>query len=335
MNQRQKFKIQDYLRYFKENASDLLPGSLHVDSGIPGKHITLIGTLGGDETPATVSMIKLHKLLKNNPDLLKSGKITFIMGNEQAFRQNVPYLHEKLNLAFKEVTSGSYEGKRAATIIEFLTTQKPDLVLDFHTSAIGEMRMIKYRKEQMAHIGIMENISDISYYAAFENGAIPGRLVDYATNLGLTAFSIECGNIKSKKSIGITFDHMLRTLEYFEMIEKKVVPKMMQDRVVETVQMFDVREVIKPGYNFRFNAHNVKTGMPIKKGEIYATFDGGYHVAHEDCYLFLPNKNARARDFDAGYLCKIYKFKRDVEKPENKEKESTEEVDDKESDSSK
>jgi succinylglutamate desuccinylase len=319
MNQRQQLKLKDYLRYFLDNTSPNLPGSIEIDSGISGKHIVLVGALGGGELPAAVSMIKLHKLLKNNPGTLLNGKVTMILGNPQAFKQGDEYLHDPLNRAFKTETSNSYEGKRAATIKTYLAETKPDLVLDFHTSEIGEMRMITYPKEIMAQIKIMENISDISYYAAFKAEFLPGRLVSYCAEQSIPSFSIEAGNSKSKKSIGIIFDHMVRTLELFSMVKPKLIPQMMQHRIVETMQLFDIREVIKPVFGFRFTSQTVKTGLPVKKGEVYATYDGGHLVAHEDCYLFLPNKNAHYKDFDAGYLCKIYKFKNDSLKVEKDE----------------
>ena len=313
MNQRQQLKLRDYLQYFRENQVEHLPHTLEIDTQVPGKHIVLVGTLGGDELPATIGMIKLHKLLKNNPGTLLSGKVTMILGNPQAFKQGESYLHEPLNKVFDSENGKSYEAKRAASIREYLLEAQPDLVLDFHTAPVGEMRMVVYPKEQMAQIGIIENISDISYYAAFKSEFLPGRLVSLCTTAGITAFSIECGNSKSKKSIGITFDHMVRTLEYFEMVKKKRIPQMMQHRIVETMQLFDIREVIVPLDGFRFSAFNVKTGMAIRKGDVYATTDEGPLVAHEDCFLFLPKKNATGRDKSAGYLCKIYKFKRDVE----------------------
>ena len=313
MNQRQKLKLRDYLQYFQENSVEFLPHTLEIDSGTPGKHIVLVGTLGGDELPAAVGMIKLHKLLKNNPGTLLSGKVTMVLGNPQAFKQGEPYLHEPLNKAFAQTDGKSYEAKRAASIRDYLLSASPDLVLDFHTAPIGEMRMVVYPKEQMAQIGIIEHVSDISYYAAFKSEFLPGRLVSLCTERGITAFSIECGNSKSKKSIGITFDHMVRALEHFEMVKKKRIPQMMQHRIVETMQLFDIREVIEPTEGFRFSAFNVKTGMAIRKGDVYATTDEGPMVAHEDCFLFLPKKNATGRDKSAGYLCKIYKFKRDVE----------------------
>jgi predicted deacylase len=328
MNQRQKSKIQEYLNYFKDNQSEALPHSMELDSGVSGKHILLVSSLGGDETPGAIAMIKLHKLLKNNPGTLLSGKITFLLGNPQGFRQNEAFLHKPLNSLFTNIPNNSYEGKRATSIQEYLLTVKPDLVLDFHSQAIGEMRMVTYRKEQMAHIGIIENISDISYYAAFKAGSIDGKLVSFCADHNIIAFALECGNIKSKKSIGISFDHMVRTLEYFEMVTNKRIPKLMSHRTVEQVQLFDIREAIVPNYNFHFVSNNVKTGLMIKKGEVYATYEGGHLVAHEDCFLFLPNKFARNGDQNAGFLCKIYKFKRDTDNLDTEQSTTPNEQDD-------
>lgn len=311
MNQRQKSKIQEYLAYFKENSWDHLPYSMQVDSGKPGKHIVFVTSLRGDEIAGVIALIKLHKFLKKNSSILNSGKITIILGNAQALRQDTAFLHEDLNTLFTDKDSQSYEGKRASTLKQFFVDNSIDIILDLHTARVGEMRMIQYRAEQMPHISIMEAISDISYYASYQKGLIPGSLVSYLTDQGLVAFGVECGNSKSKKSIGIAFDHLVRTLEYFEMVEPKLIPKMMDNRKVTQIQLFDVREAIKPGYNFRFTNHLAKTGSPIKKGEIYATFDRGHLVAHEDYFLFLPNKQARAGDQNAGFLCKVYKFKKD------------------------
>lgn len=312
MNQRQHLKLRQYLNYFQTNQTDFLPHTLEITGKKEGKHLVLVGGLGGDELPSVISLIKLHKVLANHPDLLQSGKVTFVLGNPQAFKQGEAYLHEPLNTQFANFTGKSYEAKRAQSLRSYLEQTRPDLVLEFHTAPVGEMRMVVYPKEQMAKIGIIENISDISYYAAFNAELLPGRLVNFCTEAQIPSFSLECGNNKSKKSIGITFDHMVRTLEYFGMVAKGKIPQMMKHRVVETMQLFDIREAIIPRPGFRFAAFNVKTGMSIRKGETYAVTDEGPLVAHEDCFLFLPKKNATGRDKHAGYLCKIYKFKREI-----------------------
>ncbi len=314
MNPRQQNKIQEYLTYYHQNSWDKLPNSMCIDSGKPGKSIVFVGSLGGDELGGTIAMIKLHKFLSKNEQVLTSGKLIFILGNPQAFKQGVAKLHDHLNESFIAETTNSYEGKRAATLKEFFASEKPDLVLDLHTSSVGEMRMVQYRKEQMSRMGIMEAISDISYYVAYTEGLIPGSLINYLTDIDIVSFALECGNSKSKKSIGIAFDHLVRTLEHFEMVNQDItIPKMMDDRTVPFIQLFDIREVIEPKRNFRFTDEEIKTGSVIKKGDIYATFEGGYLVAHDDYYMFLPNKQVRRGDSNAGYLCKIYKFNKEGE----------------------
>ena len=310
---REQAKGLRYSDYFKNHQkTDVIDGLMTTNSKNSGAKVLFVGGIHGDETAPLAAMIKLYKTFLAKPELLKKGEISYLLANPKAAEATKKFIDGNLNRLFGvDNNNTNYEEKRAKEINEYiLKNQDFSVVLDLHTVTTGEFRLVIFNKKQSESVNFLEKTSDISYFASYENVFIPNTFMSIFNNLEIPAYGIECGNNKSIKSISVAFDQMVKTLEYFDMIEKDSIPLMAQFTKSEYMQIFDIRKSIQPHPDFSYVDPNIKTGSLIKKGQIYATYKNGYHISHEDMTVLLPKENPKKSDPNAGFLTKVYRLKR-------------------------
>jgi succinylglutamate desuccinylase len=306
-------KNLDYYNYFQSNQEkNGLEFVLNLRSKNHGKNVLFIAGIHGNESAPVAAMLRLHKTLSLDTSILKTGEISFLLGNPMAFLENRRCLKHNINRSIDGgVNPNDPELQRQLEIKKYFKENNFDLIIDFHTILNGEFRLVVFEKNQSLGLPFLVQTCNIGYFANFQNQFKTGSLLsEFIGKKNTSAFGMECGNNKSIKSISIAFDQMVGSLEYLGLIEKNTIPKMKQLDNSESIQIFDIREniSIKPGFNYI--DENVKTGTFLKKGQIYATYDGGYNIAHEDMNLLLPVNKPSLNSNYAGYLAKMYRFKR-------------------------
>lgn len=90
--------------------------------------ILLIGATHGNEPLGT--KFYEHLLRKHSPIL---EYVHFIVGNPRAYAENVRYTETDLNRSYGE-SGFSYESTRAKEIKQYIRLNKPDIVVDMHTT---------------------------------------------------------------------------------------------------------------------------------------------------------------------------------------------------------
>jgi succinylglutamate desuccinylase len=302
--------IQQNLEYFQQNGNSLLPYSMLIDSGHPGPHIVFMGSIHGHEPAGTESAIRLHKILTRQPEILARGRVTFILGNPQAYAQNKRFLQSNLNRAFKDTIENDLEGQRAGQIRDYLSQVQADFLMDFHSVSVGEFKIVFYHNATPASLDIAERISDIPIFCEISESIVPNSLLREAARYNIKGISVECGNNDSLTSIDTAFNHSMALLADFQMLASPSISTMANFHTnkfksqPEKIEIYHMLDFIKPDYGFRFIDSNVTTGTEVKKGQIYAVSDNGPYIADQDYVILIPDKNPHPGDHDAGFLCK-------------------------------
>jgi succinylglutamate desuccinylase len=294
--------------YFKEQQNGPIPFSLDVQHDQTGKHVVFIVGAHGNEPGAIIAAQKLHTDLITRPELMLNGKVSFILGNPEAVRRNQKFI--------SRIKNGS-ESKRVEEISQYFETNPTiDLVLDVYSSVKNKPRIVFYSINDIEHLKLASKISRFSLFVNINEEMFPGTLILSASKHGILSYGVSMGNEMLDRSISIAYDMMVAALERNDIIEKKVLEREKLLRKPDIIDIYYPRETIKPQEGFEFANNTIKTSDQIKKGEIYATYQGGFYMAHEDSYVLLLTKKVK-RD-NLGFLCKKYTLvvKQRVEKPE-------------------
>jgi succinylglutamate desuccinylase len=303
--------------YFKEQQNGPIPFSLDVQHDQTGKHVVFIVGAHGNEPGAIIAAQKLHTDLITRPELMLNGKVSFILGNPEAVRRNQKFIYSDLNQSFTPRIKNGSESKRVEEISQYFETNPTiDLVLDVYSSVKNKPRIVFYSINDIEHLKLASKISRFSLFVNINEEMFPGTLILSASKHGILSYGVSMGNEMLDRSISIAYDMMVAALERNDIIEKKVLEREKLLRKPDIIDIYYPRETIKPQEGFEFANNTIKTSDQIKKGEIYATYQGGFYMAHEDSYVLLLTKKVK-RD-NLGFLCKKYTLvvKQRVEKPE-------------------
>jgi len=94
--------------------------------------ILIIAATHGNELLGTKL---IGHIITKRPELLEY--LDFIIGNPRAYAKRVRYIESDLNRSYS-LGDNTYEQRRANEIERYITTMKPDLVLDMHTTTCAE-----------------------------------------------------------------------------------------------------------------------------------------------------------------------------------------------------
>ena len=134
------------LNYFSRHKNAQLDFSMVLTSAQPGPHIVIVGSTHGTEPVGTNAAVILHQHFTNHPEALLKGKITLILGNPRAYKENVRFIDENLNRAFLEIPNDTVEGRRAQEMQSYLKNNDVAALLDLHSVSVGEFQMAAYVK---------------------------------------------------------------------------------------------------------------------------------------------------------------------------------------------
>jgi succinylglutamate desuccinylase len=293
--------VQD-LDYFRRNASPSISYGMQIASPDPGAHVVIVGGTHGNETAGVKAMIRLHRALKSGDIVLERGKISFILGNPEAFQKAVRYVDNDLNRAFINPNRLSIEGKRALEIKAFLMAND-DLtaILDLHSVSIGDFKIVVYSISNPENLRLALKLSSIPLHFAFHPEHMPGTLIEAARLNNVCGVIVECGNHYSADGVETARQHIHNFLAHHLLVDSG-------NRMAETppvaITRYESVQAIKPHAGFTFIIEDIETGTRLKKGQKFAKDGRGYHIAPEDCYVVVPSKASLPTDADAGFLCR-------------------------------
>ena len=298
-----KVNVYKNIEYFeKHHNPDVLPYSINYDSNVPGISLIIFGGIHGNEPTGIESVIKIHKKIKRNEIELKKGKLTFILGNPEAYRKYKRYINSDLNRSFLNNLNSNCEVNRAKEITKFIdSVSRKTIIIDLHSVSSGTIQMLAYKEESKDDNEIIKLFGNIGTHFMFHNKHLNGTLIDYAQSKGLKCYSLECGNHNSMDTVKFATNQILRVLKIFGMIDYEL--ENIQDK--SDITIYETIETIKG--NVTFNTKKLgrlRTGIEIKKGTVYAHDENKNEcVAKETCYIVLPSNKPKARDVDSGFLC--------------------------------
>jgi succinylglutamate desuccinylase len=292
-------------KYFKDNQNDTIPYIINTSSKTSGKHIAFVIGAHGNEPAAIMAAERLHKGLLENPALLKSGKVSFILGNPEALKRDQKFIYSDLNQSFVPKIQNGSESKRALELSQYFKDNGDiDLFLDVYTSVKNKPRVVFYISNNFDDLKLISRITHFGLYVNINPEMFPGNLILESNKHGIPSYAVSFGNQNINKSISVTFDMMVSALEENAIIEKNLIHREEFLKKPHYIDIYYPRESIKIGDEFKFMNEDIKTGDHLKKGEMYASYKNGFHIAHEDSYIFLLTKKIK-RD-NLGFLCKKY-----------------------------
>jgi succinylglutamate desuccinylase len=291
-----KMRIEG-LNFFAQKQNIELSYSFCIRSSIPGSKIVIVGGLHGNEPVGIDAIIQIHKEL----ECINKGEITFILGNPQAYLEDIRFVTSNLNRCFVPDYPKDYEGYRAVEITNYLKKYQPDYLLDLHSVSIGDVKMEIYKS--------VDNINKNLYNQDFTQIILSPKVASGAMlQLDCTpnTMAVECGNHNSKYGLDIAVYKIKQLFNFYKMSEFELnIPSFDTNlNPNHQVQVYELFEPIIPLSGFTFVDPNIHSEKFVKKGEIYAIAGSQKIKAKEDLYILMPSKNIKATDTDAGFLAR-------------------------------
>ena len=134
----------DHYQKFREETE----GVWCIHSGQDGPHLWIVGAVHGNEAVGAVVISELLERALTEP-LLTRGRITLVIGNPNAFLEDLRYIDQDLNRAFAEDVNeiADQEVQRKWVLTDLLQLDSPDFVLDLHSVSRGDHGIIVYPEE--------------------------------------------------------------------------------------------------------------------------------------------------------------------------------------------
>jgi predicted deacylase len=298
---------EECLSYFRSHQFQGLSFSMRIDSGVEGPHVVVVGGTHGNEPSGVKAVVEVHDSIVDRRIVLNRGKITFILGNPTAFERDERYVDEDLNRAFTDQQNNTIEGRRATEIRRFSDrAERMHAVLDLHSVSIGDLQIASYNIENRSHLDFVLRISVLNTHLAYHPRHIQGLLIEEFTRCGAEhVAAIECGNHEASNAAEVALEHIHNLLARCGLIDERYLADALSAHRETAITQYETLLPIVPGKNFRFLVPDVRTGLQLSKGDVYAVDDNGDHIAPSDCYLVLPSKEVRETDRDVGFLCRL------------------------------
>jgi hypothetical protein len=247
-------------------------------------------------------VVGFHRRLKDGKIKLNSGKVSLLLGNPQAYRNDQRYLDGDLNRSFSDPDGATLEGRRAGEIIAYLDRNNEiAALLDLHSVSIGEFKICVYEKDNAQSLNLALSISDIPLHFAYHPEHMPGTLIEAAGTHQICSLIVECGNHLSKSATNMALDLIHAILVHKKLTDALLWP---EKKIPGTITQYESIQPIKPGANFRFIIKPLETGTKLERGQQFAIDDGRIHIAPQDCHVVVPSMIVRPTDVDAGFLGK-------------------------------
>ena len=93
---------------------------MSISSPNPGPHVVIVGGTHGNEPGGVKAIVELHRAFESGKVSLNQGKISFLLGNPNAYEKDVRYIDHDLNRHFIRRYASTVEDKRVLEIKRFL-----------------------------------------------------------------------------------------------------------------------------------------------------------------------------------------------------------------------
>jgi succinylglutamate desuccinylase len=290
------------LAYFKKHSSGATPFCMPISSPNPGPHVVIVGGTHGNEPGGVKAIVELHRAFGSGKVRLNQGKISFLLGNPNAYEKDIRYVDYDLNRHFNKREASSVEGRRALEIKRFLKDNDDiEALLDLHSVSIGDFRLLVYTKDDTDKIEFAMTVSAIPLHFVFHPEHMPGTLIEAASTHGICGLIVECGNHYAAQAVETARHHILKFLIHHHLIDDDYISP---ETAPAKITFYESIQAITPHTGFRFSIKDIKTGTKLSKGQKFAADDHGDHVAPQDCYVVVPSRVVKATDADAGFLGK-------------------------------
>ena len=243
-----------------------------------GRNVVIMVGVHGNERFGVDAVKELISNLK-----LKKGKVTLIVANPEAVKQNKRFLEYNLNRCFLKKQSkkiaNTFEGKIAQKIIPFLN--KTDWLLDIHGSNSSNSVPFVICEKQSFSVARRLAFGIVSYnWDKFQPGSS-----DYYMNLqNKVGICVECGYVNDFKSKKIAKEAVENFLSAAGLTDKKF-PKRGKNRFFKIVSMY------KNKFGKFKKSRNFRDFEGLDKKELIG-IDGNRKVYCEegDILLFVRNR---------------------------------------------
>ena len=289
-----------HLAYFKKHTSGSTPFCMDISSPNPGAHLVIVGGTHGNEPGGVNAIVELHRALGCGQIKLTRGKISYLLGNPNAYEKDLRYIDHDLNRHFIKQDASTEEGQRALEILRFLNDNDDiKALLDLHSVSIGDFKLSVYTKNDSDSLEFALKISAVPLHFVFHPEHMPGTLIEAANAHGIRGLIVECGNHYAKQAVETARQHIYNFLVHHHLIDEA---NMTHATTPAKIAFYESIQAIKPHAGFRFLIKDIKTGTKLSKGQKFAKDNLGYHVAPQDCYVVVPSRVVRPTDVDAGFL---------------------------------
>ena len=277
---------------------------MDISSPNPGPHLVIVGGTHGNEPGGVKAMVELHRAFGCGQVKLTRGKISFLLGNPNAYEKDVRYIDYDLNRHFIQRDSSTVEGQRALEIKRFLNDNDDiKALLDLHSVSIGDFKLLVYTKDDRDALEFSRKMSAIPLHFVFQPEHMPGTLIEAANAHGIRGLIVECGNHYAMQAVETAQQHIYSFLIHHHLMDED---NMIQATTPAKITFYESIQAIKPHAGFKFLIKDIKTGTKLSKGQKFARDDLGDHVAPQDCHVVVPSLVVKPTDVDAGFLGKRF-----------------------------
>ncbi|MDD1665811.1 MAG: succinylglutamate desuccinylase/aspartoacylase family protein [Methanomicrobiales archaeon] len=262
----------------------------------PGPHVVVIGGTHGDERTGIEVVKTLQPLFAKGEKTLERGKLTLVLGNEEAIRlvKRATLPERNLNRLFTEEhlagpALGFYESRRAHELAPILASA--DISIDIHSTSTPSMPFLANLfspKRQKVYRWFNTDIvlADPDFVLGGQR-ATTDEYVEYCGGIGIC---FETGYEKDTSTRATVAGSVLNILADQGLM--KSAEPLMPPRKKFRKYRFSKR-VILTGAGFRYAGEFPESFQEVKKGEVI-----GYHgtvpeVAEEDAAIVLQKAPAK------------------------------------------
>ena len=247
------------------------PTIITIDSNKPGKILTIMGGVHGNEICGPDALRKLIAMFARKELHLISGKLQLIFGNLAAMATGERKTQMDLNRAFRPESSltldetFTYERQRALQLMPYL--EKSDVLLDIHSSMTNKSTpFIICEKQSFA---VAERLPfPIRSYGW--DKIQPGGTDYFVNKSGGMGICIECGYHLDESAPKRAFESALMFLKFFGAIKGEAPPIYSGQRIIHAYDIYFSQ------VDFR-KAKVFSDFEPLKAGDLIGT-DGGQEV---------------------------------------------------------
>lgn len=262
----------------------------------PGKRLLILGGVHGNEVCGPAAIRKALKAFQTGKMRLKKGSVSFLpLANPEAYRQGRRFTEHNLNRSFRRHEAPQlYEERLQNLLVPYL--EDCDVLLDIHSYRAGGPAFafrgpdrVKDAEEALAAaLGIHHVIYGWNEAYQACGMAIDPELstgtTEYARRKGALALTLECGQHKDPKAVGVALKAIQGALEHCGLIEGKNVAANRDLKRTRLKKMFyKEREgkFLKPWKHLQ----DVKEGEGLARMEngdlVTAPFTGRIVLPHE------------------------------------------------------